>query len=83
MSALDLLLSIIALVVLVGVPAGMIWGVVYELRHGRKRPRKGSGGTPIGSALVELDRLVARPSVEHIVEAENQALRREDDQGGE
>jgi hypothetical protein len=31
---------------------------------------------------MELDRLVARPSVEHVIEAENKIVR-EDDQGGE
>lgn len=83
MSARDILLLVVALVIIVGVPAAMVWGVAYELRHGRKRERKGSGGAPLGSALIELDRLMSRPSVEHIVEAENQVLRREDDQGGE
>lgn len=82
MSLRDVLLLVIALVLGVGVPIAMIWGVAYELRPGRKRERKGGGGAPLGAPLMELDRLMARPSVEHVLEAENQVLCREDDQGG-
>jgi hypothetical protein len=32
---------------------------------------------------MEADRLLARPSVEHQIEAENQVLKREDDSGGD
>ncbi len=82
MDVKELLGVIIALAILVGLPAMMIWGAVDHVRNGRKRERRGgSGGAVIGSALRELDRLVARPSVEHVVEAENRVLRREDDEG--
>jgi hypothetical protein len=33
--------------------------------------------------MQELDRIMARPSAEHIVEAENPVLRREDDSGAD
>jgi hypothetical protein len=84
MTVKEILLLIVAIGITVGIPALMIWGVVDHVRHGHKRERKGGGGgaAPLGSALMELDRLVARPSVEHVVEAENKVVRREDDQGG-
>jgi hypothetical protein len=84
MTAKEILLLIIAIAITVSIPAAMMWAVVDHLRHGHKRQRKaGSGGAaPLGSALMELDRLVARPSVEHVVEAENKIVR-QDDQGGE
>jgi hypothetical protein len=84
MSVKEILLLIVAIAITVAIPAAMIWTIVDHLRHGRKRERKGSGGgaMPLGSALMELDRLVARPSVEHVIEAENKIVR-EDDQGGE
>jgi hypothetical protein len=37
----------------------------------------------IGAAMQELDRLMARPSAEHIVEAQNPVVKREDDKGGD
>jgi hypothetical protein len=61
----------------------MIWSIVDHVRNGHKRERRGGGGgAGLGGAMLELDRLV-RPSVEHTIEAQNQVLRREDDQGGE
>jgi hypothetical protein len=79
MNLKEVLAIIVALTILVGVPAFMIWGVVDHVRNGRKRERRSTGGG-IGGVLVELDRLV-RPSVEHTVEAETRVLRREDDDG--
>src|SRR6185503_9220649 len=74
--------SIMAVVVLVIVPIAMIWSVVEHLRTPASE-RKGSGGVSasIGAALLELDRLVARPSVEHHVEVEHSILKRDDDNG--
>ena len=48
----------------------------------KKRGNRGSSrGIAVGNALMELDRLVARPSIEYTVEAETPILKREDDQG--
>lgn len=79
----DVALFIVVLVVLLAMPAAMIWSVVDHVKNGHKRARRESGGTAVGSALQELDRLVARPAVEHTIEAERPVMRREDDQGGE
>jgi hypothetical protein len=76
--------TIIALLGLVVIPISMIWSMIDHLR-GRGSQRTGSGGISagIGAALQELDRIMTRPSVEHKVETENRALKREDDESGE
>lgn len=76
--------SILAVVMLIGVPIVLIWAAVDHFR-GRGSDRRGSGGisSGVGAAMQELDRLMTRPSVEHQIEAEKQTLKREDDRGGE
>jgi hypothetical protein len=83
MGVKGIIAAVFALAILVGLPAMAIWGVVDSVRHSRERRERGGGGGAggIGAAFQELDRLVARPSVAHVVEAESQVLRREDDQG--
>lgn len=73
-----LLLATIA-VIFVGVPAFLVWSFVDHAKNAHRRERRGGSG----NALIELNRLVARPSVEHVVEAETFTQRREDDEGGE
>jgi hypothetical protein len=78
----ELLLGILATVLILALPAFMAWAAVDHVRNSRKRDRRGGGGSSgVGTALQELDRLVARPSVEHTVEAQHRVLRREDDAG--
>jgi hypothetical protein len=74
--------SVVAVLALVVAPIAMIWSMVDHLR-GRGSQRHGSGGisSGIGAALQELDRLMARPSVEHKLEVEQPTLKREDDSG--
>jgi hypothetical protein len=67
------------IVIFVGMPAFLVWSMVDHAKNAHRRERRGGGG----NAMIELDRLVARPSVEHVVEAENKIAAREDDQGGE
>jgi hypothetical protein len=76
--------SIAALAMLVIVPIAMIWSMVDHFRT-RPSERRGSGGISagIGAALQELDRIMARPSVENQLETEQHVLKREDDQGGD
>jgi len=83
MTVTQVLLLLLAAAIIIGLPAMIIWSIVDHLR-GRGSERKGgSASAGIGAAMVELDRLMARPSAEHIVEAKNQVLKREDDQGGD
>jgi hypothetical protein len=74
---------IVVAAILIGVPAVLIWSMVDHVKHGRGREQRSSGAAAVGNALQELDRLVARPSVEHVVEAETAPLRREDEDDGE
>ena len=72
-------------VVCIILPAFMAMSVRQHLRarkHGESDKRSAGGGA-IGNALQELDRLVARPSVEYTIEAETPLRKRDDDQGGE
>jgi hypothetical protein len=76
--------TIMAVIILVGVPVVLAWSLVDHLR-GKGRDRRGSGGISagVGAAMQELDRLMTRPSVEHQVESERAIVKREDDSGGE
>lgn len=76
----ELLLGILATVLILALPVFLACAAVDHVRNSRKRERRG-GSAGLGPALQELDRLVARPSVEHTVEAEHRVLRREDDAG--
>ena len=62
-----------------------VWAVIDIRRHSGQKPaaeRRTRGGSGIGNALQELDRLVTRPAIEYTVEAETPILKREDDCGG-
>jgi hypothetical protein len=75
-----------ALLVLVVLPISMIVSARRHLRAARKGmpdKQRERTGAAIGNALQELDRLVARPSVEFTVEAERPIVKREDDKGGD
>ena len=76
--------SLLAVFVLVVMPIVLVWTMVDHLR-GRGSQRSGSGGISagIGAAMQELDRLVARRSIEHQVDTEKQVLKRDDDSDGE
>jgi hypothetical protein len=76
--------TVMAFVMLIGVPVVLVWTLVDHLR-GKGRDRKGSGGISagVGAAMQELDRIMTRPSVEHKVETERPTLKREDDSGGD
>jgi hypothetical protein len=69
----------VAILTLVVVPIAMVVSTINYFR-GRGSDRVGSRGISngIGAALQELDRIIARPSVEHQVEAEQPVLKRTD-----
>jgi hypothetical protein len=75
--------SILAVVTFILLPIVLIRAMVDHL--GRGSERRGTGGISagIGAALQELDRLTARPSIEHKVESERPTLKREDDSGSD
>ena len=82
MTLTQLLAIAIGLAVIIGVPAMLIWSMIDHTRtRASERPGSGSMTAGIGAAMQELDRLMARPSAEHIEEAENPVLKREDDSG--
>ena len=82
---IKLILAIAAAVlVLVVGPIALIWSFVDSMRR-KSSDRPGGGGgisNAVSGAMMEMDRFV-RPSVEHTIEAEGQAVKREDDKGGE
>ena len=74
--------TVLAVLFLVGIPITLVWSMVDYFR-GKGSDRRGSGSftAGVGASMQELDRVMARPSIEHIVEAENPVLRREDGSG--
>ena len=76
-----------AVLMFVVAPIGMIWCIVDLIRgkKGTDDERRGGGGISnvVGGAMLELDRLLTRPSVEHTIDAEHPTLKREDDSGGD
>lgn len=75
--------SIAAAAMFIVLPIVMIRSMVQHLRTpASKRPGSGGVSAGVGAALRELDRMIARPSVEHQVDTEQRVLKREDDQGG-
>jgi hypothetical protein len=75
----------LAVLTMVVLPAWAIIDIRRQLRNNRRGGSQAParGGSGIGNALQELDRLVTRPAVEYTVEAETPILKREDDRSGE
>ena len=78
-------LIIMAALTFVVVPIVLVWTFVDGMRRkSSDRPRGGGDmSNVVAGAMLELDRLLTRPSIEHTIETEQQTLRREDDTGGE
>jgi hypothetical protein len=76
---------LMAFVTFVVAPIWLVWAVVDHLRRKPDERRRGGGGISnvVGAALLEADRLLTRPSIEHTIETEKPTLKREDDSGGE
>lgn len=71
---------IVAVAIMIAIPIGIVRGLSGGVQQ--KPQQSGSGGGFIGSAMLEMDRLV-RPSNGHIVQAEEEMKRHEDGIGGE
>lgn len=70
---------IVAVAFMIAVPIALVRGMSGWGGGGQKER---SGGSFIGSAMLEMDRLI-RPSSGHIVEAQEEMQHHEDDIGGE
>jgi hypothetical protein len=82
MTLVQLFAIAIGVAAIIGVPALLIWSMIdFNRTRASQRPGSGSLTAGIGAAMQELDRLMARPSAEHIEQAENPVLKREDDSG--
>jgi hypothetical protein len=69
-------LAVVAAIAIVALPVGMIWSMVVHFRTPPGKRRSGGGtSAAYGAALQELDRLMARPSVEHTVESQKELPR--------
>ena len=73
------ILIAVNLLIFVGLPLWFLLfpSQLYAWKHQSK------GGSGIGNALQELDRLLTRPSIEYRVEAEDPDKLSQDDKGGE
>jgi len=75
----QLFVVLVVLLVLVGLPVG----IIFAITQGRLQSKHDSPArSAMGNALQELDRLIARPSVEHKVEAEEQ-IKAVDEEGSD
>jgi hypothetical protein len=84
MTVVQVVAIVIGVAAIVGVPAMLIWSMIdYSRTRASERPGSGSFTAGIGAAMQELDRVLARPSAEHVEEAENPVLKREGDSGGD
>ena len=84
MTAKAIFWSAMAVVVCILLPACLAYSVWQQLQANKRADRgsrKGAGGA--GNALMELDRLVTRPSAEYTIEAETPIFKREDDAAGD
>jgi hypothetical protein len=85
MSANIVLLLVLAFVTFVVAPIALVWTFVDGMRK-KASDRPGGGGglsNAVGAAMLEVDRIFARPSIEHQIETEHPVLEREDDKSGD
>jgi hypothetical protein len=74
---------VVAFLTFVVGPIAMIWTFVDGMRRKASDRPSGGGGISsfVGAGLQEVDRLLARPSVEHQIETESPVLEKESDDG--
>jgi hypothetical protein len=72
-------LAAVLVCIIVAIPASM----VFHFRRPRSERNEQSGGSTLGNALQDLDKLVARPSIQYQIEAENFVQRADDDKAGD
>ena len=74
---------VVAAIVMLVMFVAVVYWLVSFLRHPYGSMHRGKGTGAAGGVFQELDRLLARPSVEHKIEAEQKIQKRDDDIGGE
>jgi hypothetical protein len=85
MSLHVIFLLLLAFLTFVVAPIWLIYAIVAGMRQRASDRPSGGGGISnmVGAAMLEVDRLFTRPSIEHTIETEQPVLKREDDAGGE
>jgi hypothetical protein len=71
--------GVLLLAMIIAIPAS----IVLHVRQQRSATTKGKATAAVGNALQDLDRLMARPSIEYRIEAENYVQKADDDQAGD
>ena len=82
MRGMEVIVPIVVTILVIGLFAVLpIWAIVHFRLSGTGGRDSGTRG--IGSALFELDRLLSRPSIEHVVKAEDDDKLHEDAKAGD
>jgi hypothetical protein len=73
----------LAFVTFIVAPIALVWTFVDGMRRKASDRPAGGGGVSnaIGAAMLELDRIYARPSIEHQIETENHVQDDQSDDG--
>lgn len=76
-------LLVIAFLTFVVGPIALVWTFIDGMRRKASDRPSGGGGISsfVGAGLQEVDRLLARPSIEHQIDIENTVLEKESDDG--
>ena len=76
-------LLVVAFLTFVIAPIALVWTFIDGMRRKASDRPSGGGGlsNAIGAAMLEADRLLARPSIEHQIETESPVLEKESDDG--
>jgi hypothetical protein len=83
MSFHTVFLLALAFVVFIVGPVALVWTFIDGMRRKASDRPAGGGGisSAVGAAMLELDRIYARPSIEHQIEAENRVQDDQSDDG--
>lgn len=78
-----LVLLALAFITFVVGPIALVWTFVDGMRRKASDRPAGGGGisNAVGAAMLELDRISARPSIEHQIETENHVQDDQSDDG--
>lgn len=73
----------LAFVVFIAGPIALVWTFIDGMRRKASDRPAGGGGisSAVGAAMLELDRISARPSIEHQIETENHVQDDQSDDG--